>query len=135
MGTIGNIQAGMTREEVFLVEEKHTAYHIGSGDTKVLATPWMISFMERVSNRLLADCLPEEFITVGTRVDVRHLAATPVNAKVMVHVEVLEVLDRRITLRIETWDNEEILGEGLHERVIVNRERFLKKAVEKNAVR
>jgi predicted thioesterase len=134
MGTIGNIQKGMTREEVFLVEEQHTAYHIGSGDSKVLATPWMISFMERVSNRLLAECLPDEYITVGTRVDVRHLAATPVNVNVMVHAEVLEVLDRRITLRIEAWDNEEKLGEGLHERVIVNRERFLQKALEKNAV-
>lgn len=135
MVTIGNIQKGMRREEVFLVEEQHTAYHIGSGDTKVLATPWMISFMERVSNRLLAECLPEEYISVGSRVDVRHLAATPVNANVMVHVEVLEVLGRRITLRIEAWDNEEKLGEGLHERMIVNRDRFLKKAVEKDAVR
>jgi fluoroacetyl-CoA thioesterase len=50
----GWIPLGLTREEVFVVEEQHTAYHIGSGDECVLGTPWMISFMERVSNRLVA---------------------------------------------------------------------------------
>ena len=68
---------GTAREETFLVEEQHTAYHIGSGDEKVLGTPWMISFMERVSNRLVAQHLPEDQMSVGVHVDVRHLAATP----------------------------------------------------------
>lgn len=135
MKSIGTIEKGMTREEYFWVEEQHTAYHIGSGDSKVLATPWMISFMERVSNRLLSEGLPEEYISVGTRVDVRHLAATPIGVEIRVCAEVLEVLDRRVTLRIEAWDHEEKLGEGLHERVIVNRDRFLEKATAKRAVK
>jgi len=81
---------GLTREETFIVEEQHTAYHIGSGDERVLGTPWMISFMERVSNRLVAEHLPDGLMSVGIQVDVKHLAATPVNAQVRVRAEVLD---------------------------------------------
>ena len=95
------IVPGMVREEKFIVEEQHTAYHIGSGDEKVLGTPWMISFMERVSNRLIAEKLPEGQMSVGIHVDVKHLAATPVQAEIRVRSEVLEVVKNRVKLSIE----------------------------------
>ena len=119
------ISPGMARQETFLVEEQHTAYHIGSGDEKVLGTPWMISFMERVSNRLVAAQLPAGQISVGVHVDVRHLAATPMNVEIRVRSEVLEVVKSRVKLSIEAWDSQDKIGEGTHLRAVVDKERFM----------
>lgn len=127
----GLITPGMSREETFLVEEQHTAYHIGSGDEKVLGTPWMISFMERVSNRLIAEHLPEGYLSVGVHVDVKHLAATPMKASVRVRAEVLEVIKTRIRLSIEAWDNADKIGEGTHLRAVVEKERFMQRVMAK----
>ena len=126
------ITPGMVREETFLVEEQHTAYHIGSGDEKVLGTPWMISFMERVSNSLIAECLPEGLMSVGVHVDVRHLAATPMKATVRVRTEVFEVVKNRVKLLIEAWDNRDKIGEGTHLRAVVDKERFMTRVLAKS---
>jgi predicted thioesterase len=127
------ITPGMARQETFLVEEQHTAYHIGSGDEKVLGTPWMISFMERVSNRLVAAQLPEGQISVGVHVDVRHLAATPVNVEIRVRAEVLEVLKNRVQLSVEAWDSQDKIGQGTHLRAVVDKERFMSNVLTKSA--
>ena len=124
---------GMTREETFIVEEQHTAYHIGSGDEKVLGTPWMISFMERVSNRLIAEHLPANLMSVGVHVDVKHLAATPMKASVQVRAEVLEVVKNRIKLSIEAWDSRDKIGEGTHLRAVVEKDRFMQRVMSKTA--
>ncbi|MFN2151286.1 MAG: thioesterase family protein [Anaerolineales bacterium] len=126
------ITPGMTRQETFLVEEQHTAYHIGSGDEKVLGTPWMISFMERVSNRLVAEHLPEGQISVGVHVDVQHLAATPMNAEIRVRAEVLEVVKNRVKLSIEAWDSQDKIGKGTHLRAVVDKERFMSNVLAKS---
>ena len=123
---------GMIREERFIVEEQHTAYHIGSGDEMVLGTPWMISFMERVSNRLVAGHLPEGLMSVGVHVDVKHLAATPVKAEIRVRAEVLEIIKNRIKLSIEAWDNHDKIGEGTHLRAVVERDRFMARVLAKS---
>jgi predicted thioesterase len=125
------ITPGMIREETFLVEEQHTAYHIGSGDEKVLGTPWMISFMERVSNRLIAAHLPEGQMSVGVHVDVRHLAATPMNIEICVRSEVLEVVKNRVKLSIDAWDSQDKIGEGTHLRAIVDKQRFMSNVLTK----
>lgn len=125
------IAPGMNREETFLVEEQHTAYHIGSGDEKVLGTPWMISFMERVSNRLIAEQLPAGMMSVGVHVDVKHLAATPMMAEIRVRAEVLEVIKNRVKLSIEAWDSEDKIGEGSHLRVVVDKDRFMERVLSK----
>ena len=127
------ITPGMIREETFIVEEQHTAYHIGSGDEKVLGTPWMISFMERVSNRLIAGYLPEGQMSVGVHVDVQHLAATPMKAEVRVCAEVLEVVKNRVKLLIEAWDSAEKIGQGTHLRAVVEKERFMARVLAKSA--
>ena len=121
------IEPSLTREESFFVEENHTAYHIGSGDERVLGTPWMISFMERVSNRLIARYLPDGYMSVGFRVDVKHLSATPVNATVRVRVEMLEVFKNRVVLKVEAWDHLDKIGEGTHQRAVVEKEVFMKR--------
>ena len=121
----------LIREETFLVEDQHTAYHIGSGDERVLGTPWMISFMERVSNRLVAEHLPEGIISVGIHVDVKHLAATPVNAEIRIRATVTDLFSRRVTLRVEAWDSSEKIGEGNHTRALVVRDQFMKRVMGK----
>jgi len=126
------ITPGMIREETFLVEEQHTAYHIGSGDEKVLGTPWMISFMERVSNRLISEHLPGGLMSVGVHVDIRHLAATPMKATVRVRAEVLEVVKNRVKLLIEAWDHQDKIGEGTHLRAVVDKELFMQRVMAKS---
>lgn len=127
------LSPGLKREESFLVEDQHTAYHIGSGDERVLGTPWMISFMERVSNRLVGGHLSAGEMSVGIHVDVRHLAASPVGALVRVRAEITALAPKRVTLKVEAWDSQEKIGEGTHTRAVVNKDRFLNKVMEKMA--
>ena len=121
------IEVGMKHEATFQVDEQYTAFHIGSGSLRVLATPSMIGFMERISHQLLARCLPEGYSSVGALVDVRHLAPTPLGWTVRVTSEVIEVEGRKVTLAVEAWDDEEKVGEGRHQRVVINLERFLQR--------
>jgi predicted thioesterase len=132
MENSGWMPAGLIREESFDVEEQHTAYHIGSGDERVLGTPWMISFMERVSNRLVAGHVPHGSMSVGFHVDVKHLAPTPVNASVRVRVEVLGTHKDRVTLKVEAWDNHDKIGEGIHQRAVVDKKVFMDRVMRKN---
>ena len=89
--------------------------------------------MERVSNRLVAAHLPEGMMSVGIHVDVRHLAPTPVNARVRVVVEVLEIRKNRVSLRVEAWDHLEKIGDGTHKRAVVEKTAFMVRAKEKNS--
>jgi len=132
MESSGWIPIGLVREEVFAVEEQHTAYHIGSGDERVLGTPWMISFMERVSNRLVSEYLPDGKMSVGFHVDVKHLAPTPVHASVRVRVEVLEIVNNRVILKVEAWDSRDKIGDGIHKRAVVDRGAFMDRVSDKN---
>jgi predicted thioesterase len=121
------IQKGMTREEMFQVAEEHTAIHVGSGGSRVLATPWMIAFMERVAHRLLAENLPAGESSVGVLVDVRHLAPTPIGAAVRVQVEIVTMDGAQVTFSVQAWDQAEKIGEGRHQRVLINEARFLRR--------
>ncbi len=121
------IEIGASLEEEYLVEERHLAAHVGSGSARVLATPWMIGFMERTAHRLLARCLPHGYSSVGTLVNVRHLAPTPFGSTLRVRAEVTAVDGARISLKIEARDASELAGEGTHERFIIDEARFLKR--------
>lgn len=127
------IHRGMTREENFEITLENSAIHLGSGSSRVLATPWMIAFMERVAHRLLTCCLPEGYSSVGSRLDVRHLAPTPVGATIRVRAEVQLVDGERVNFLIEAWDNVEKIGEGTHERVVIEEARFWKRVEKKMA--
>jgi len=133
MEIIELVHPGMTREDSFPITPENSAIHLGSGSSRVLATPWMIAFMERVSHRLLTCCLPEGYSSVGTHLDVRHLAPTPVGATIRVKAEVLSVDGNRIYFNIEAWDNLEKIGEGTHERVVIDEARFLRRVEKKIA--
>jgi predicted thioesterase len=121
------IEVGMKHEATFQVDEQYTAFHIGSGSLRVLATPSMIGFMERISHQLLTRCLPEGYSSVGAVVDVRHLAPTPMGWTVRVTSEVIEVEGRKVTLAVEAWDELEKIGEGRHQRVVIDLNRFLQR--------
>lgn len=116
----------LCREEYF-VDKQYSARHIGSGDVEVLSTPAMILFMEITSLRCVEKYLPSEYTTVGTRVDVRHVNPAPVDQKITVEAEVVKVEDRRIEFRVKAFWRDILIGEGFHERYIVNRIKFIDK--------
>lgn len=125
------IRPGMSREETFPVGDEQTAIHVGSGSSRVLATPWMIAFMERVSHRLLAERLPQGTSSVGVLVQVEHLAPTPVGAEVRVRSEVQQVERNRVTFAVEARDSQELVGQGTHRRVVIDEARFLRRVESK----
>jgi fluoroacetyl-CoA thioesterase len=127
------IKPGMSLETTFQVEPQHSAAHLGSGSLRVLATPIMIAFMESTSHRLLAQRLPEGYSSVGMLVNVRHLAPTPLGNTVRVLSEVLEVDGLRVTFSVQAWDQSEQIGEGQHQRMVIDQARFLRRVEAKIA--
>ncbi|GHV00756.1 thioesterase [Bacteroidia bacterium] len=103
------------------------AVAMGSGDMEVFATPAMVALMERAAKEAVAAGLPAESTTVGTRIEVSHLRATPPGALVTARATLAQVDGRRLTFRVEAHDPRGLVGEGSHERFIVDRERFLAK--------
>jgi fluoroacetyl-CoA thioesterase len=126
-----SIQPGLRGEVSLVVGEEHTAARFGAGGVRVLGTPMMIGLMENAAFSALQKLLPEGQSSVGTRVDIRHLAATPVGMKVTATAELLEVDGRRLLFRVEARDERELIGEGQHERFIITLDRFLARVEEK----
>ncbi len=131
--TFEAIQPGLKGETRLLVAEEHTAKHIGSGGVKVLATPQMILLMERASVAAVDPLLPEGYRTVGARLDVRHLAPTPIGFEVTATAELVEVDGRRLTFHVQAHDGIELVGEGVHERAIINIHKFGERVAQKGA--
>jgi fluoroacetyl-CoA thioesterase len=125
------LQPGMHKEDTFQVTDERTAVQIGSGASRVLATPWMIAFMERVSHGLLAAKLPPGYSSVGVVVNVRHLAPTPVDNMVRVRAEIKSIEGWRVNFHVEAWDSREQIGEGEHQRFVIDEQRFLNRAAAK----
>jgi len=127
MELMEKIKLGMEEQQEFVVEDEYTAGHVGSGSLRVLATPSLIGFMERTARDLMERSLPDGYSSVGVWVDVRHLAATPVGVKVRVSCEVIEVDGRKVDFRVDAWDEFEKIGEGRHQRVVIEVSRFLQR--------
>lgn len=125
------ISPGTSYERSFPVAEENTALTVGSGGSRVLATPWMIAFMERVCHQMLVERLPKGWSSVGYAVDVRHLSPTPVGAEVRIRAELLEVDGLRVLFSVEAWDAQEKVGEGEHRRMVIEEGRFLRRVNEK----
>jgi predicted thioesterase len=121
----------MSGSAELVVGEQHTAPRIGSGRIRVLATPVMINLIEAAALAAVEQSLPEEHQSLGTRLDVTHVAATPVGMRVRATAEVVKVVGRTIHFKVRAEDEREVIGEGLHERVVVNLERFDKRVQEK----
>jgi fluoroacetyl-CoA thioesterase len=118
---------GMKDEQTFIVQEDETAGHVGSGSLRVLATPSLIGYMERLARKFMDEKLPEGMTSVGVRVDVSHLAATPVGGKVRVRCEIVGLEGRRVDFSVDAWDELEKIGEGRHQRFVIDVDRFMKR--------
>ncbi len=114
------------RAEMTVTPDK-TAAAIGSGSVEVFATPWMIAMMELSACNALAPYYDEGQSSVGTKLNVSHDAATPVGMQVCAEAEVIEVDRRRIVLKVTAWDGQGVIGQGTHERFLINAEKFLAK--------
>ena len=114
----------MTGTSDLVVGEEHTAPSIGSGKVRVLATPVMINLIEAASLAAIEHLLPTGYQSLGTHLDVRHIAATPVGMKVRAMARVTKVDGRTVSFEVSAHDEKDLIGDGLHERVVVNVEKF-----------
>jgi len=119
------LTVGMCGEASLVVGEAQTAAAFGAGGVLVLGTPVMIGLMENAAWQLVQPELPEGESTVGTLVNVRHLAATPIGGHVVATAELIEIDDRRLVFRVSARDDTQLIGEGTHERFRIVLERFL----------
>lgn len=124
MSAAENLKVGLKGASELVVGEEHTAPRVGSGRVHVLATPVMINVIEAAALAAIEHLLPAGYQSLGTRLDVRHFAATPVGMRVRAEVEVMGVEKRTVTFRVSVSDEKEPIGDGTHERMVVNVERF-----------
>ena len=124
MVDLTRIEPGLTGTAQIIVANEHTAPFVGSGRIAVLATPVMINVIEAAALEAIEHLLPEGHQSLGTHLDVSHIAATPVGLRVTATAEVVKVEGRTITLRVEAHDEVEPIGNGTHQRVVVSVSRF-----------
>lgn len=124
---------GLSGEATVRVVSELTARHLGSGAVSVFATPEMVRLMERAAVNALASHLEPGQQSVGAMVNVRHLAPTPVGATVTARAELTAADGRRLTFHVTANDGVEKIGEGTHERVIIDLARFQARAEAKRA--
>lgn len=119
------LSLGMRGEASLVVGEAETAAALGAGGVRVFATPLMINLMENAAWQAVQSALPEGETTVGTLVNVRHLAATPVGMRVVATADLAEIDGKRLVFRVSAHDERQLIGEGIHERYQVTLDRFL----------
>lgn len=119
-----DLKPGMSGSVELLVGEEHTAPRIGSGKVHVLATPVMINLIEAAALAAVEHLLPEGYQSLGTHLDVHHVAATPVGMRLSASALVESFSGRTVVFRVEARDEKDLIGHGTHERVIVNVAKF-----------
>jgi predicted thioesterase len=134
MNAADKLKPGLEGMAELLVAEEHTAPRIGSGRVHVLATPVMINVIEAAALAAIEHLLPEGHQSLGTRLDIRHFAATPVGMRIRAQVEVVKVEGRTVVFRVSVRDEKEPIGDGTHERMVVNVARFDVRVQEKVAM-
>ena len=118
------ITPGMTGTATMLVGTNDTAPRVGSGKIAVLATPMMINLIEEAALAAIEEALPEGMQSLGTHLDVSHIAATPVGMKVTAEARVVSVEGRTVTFEVSAKDETDLIGKGHHSRVVVSAEKF-----------
>ena len=122
------MQVGIKGEKKFIVTKDQLACNVGSGLVSVFATPMMIALMEKTACESVAPYLEEGSGPVGTELNVKHVAATPIGMQVTCETELVEVDGRRLVFHVKASDEAGLIGEGTHERFIINNEKFQSKA-------
>lgn len=128
------MEIGAKNEICVTVDENMTAASMKSGNLDVLATPYMIALMEQASAELAQRFLPEGISTVGTLVNISHLAATAMGAKVNVISELIDFDGRKAVFNVTAYDNAGVIGKGTHERFTIKVDSFLKKTMDRKSV-
>ena len=128
---MSELQIGLKGVAETPVTEENTAAAMGSGLLPVFATPAMLALMEKAAAASVQPYLAEGQGTVGTRLEVSHLAATPVGLTIRAESELIEIDRRRLVFTVRAWAGEELIGEGTHQRFIIDSARFLEKALAK----
>ena len=119
------LEPGIRGKQTVTVTHEQTAAHYGSGALEVFATPAMVALLEETAWRSVQPYLEEGQATVGTRVDIRHLAATPLGGKVTCESELVEIDRSRLVFKVVVFDEKTKVGEGIHERFVIQSEKFL----------
>lgn len=127
-----SIPIGLKGRADEVVTAENTAQAACSGALPVFGTPYMIALMETAAWASIQPCLEPGDSTVGTKVEVSHLSATPIGCKVWAQTEVTRVEGKRVVLNVAAYDETGLIGEGTHERYIVTNERFLARAARKD---
>jgi len=128
------LQIGATGKAEKKVDAGNTALTMGSGEIEVFATPAMVALMEEAAVKCVKALLGPEETSVGIRMDISHSAATPLGMAVRAEAVLQQVEGRKLTFQVTAFDSREKIGEGQHERFVVNKERFLSKVREKAEV-
>jgi fluoroacetyl-CoA thioesterase len=121
---LSKLMPGLEGHAEIVVGEEHTAPRIGSGRVRVLATPVMINLMEAAALDAAENLIPTGHQSLGTRLDVRHIAATPVGMRVRATARLVSVQGRTLEFRVEAHDEKDLIGDGTHTRLVVNVARF-----------
>ena len=127
------LQPGFSGHAELIVGEEHTAPRVGSGLVHVLATPVMINLIEAAALAAIEHLLKPGYQSLGTHLDVHHVAATPVGMKVVAQARIIRIENRTVFLSVEARDETELIGDGVHERVVVNVEKFSQRVARKSA--
>ena len=125
------ITVGMKGTAQTTVEREDTAYEVGSGELLVYATPCMVALMEGAACDAIAEQIPEGKTSVGTMLNISHIAATPVGMDVRAEAEVIEVDGSMITFQVIAYDEAGKIGEGTHKRAVITSQKFLDKVYAK----
>jgi predicted thioesterase len=128
-----NIPVGASGEAKLLVSSEMAISFLGVDSARVLSTPQMILYMERTCRNTVFPLLDPGYDTLGTHVNVFHLAAAPLGSTVTFRAEVTKVTEKRVQFRVEAWDETEKIGEGTHERTIINIAKFATRMAAKKA--
>jgi fluoroacetyl-CoA thioesterase len=121
---LSKLHPGLEGHAEIVVGDEHTAPRIGSGRVRVLATPVMINLMEAAALDACENLIQAGHQSLGTHLDVRHIAATPVGMRVRATARLVAVEGRTLQFRVEAHDEKDLIGDGAHTRLVVNVERF-----------
>lgn len=125
------MNTGLSAKVEKIVEYKDTAKAVASGLAEVFATPSMIALMENAAYLAVQEELEEGQSTVGISINVKHLAATPMDMKVWAEAKLTEVDRKKLTFEIEAYDEKELIGTAVHERFIIDEAKFISKVNDK----
>lgn len=128
---MSELKPGLTNEKSVAVTIENTALAMGSGTLRVFATPSMIALIEGCCAESVEGLLGEGNTSVGTKVEVEHLAASPIGASVLCKSTLTAVDGRRLDFEVEVFDNAGLIGKGRHTRFTVDADRFVTKAYSK----